>query len=178
MDDRTEREILARLDYIERYLGQLGAQAGIRYTSFAVAMNVAAQVADLARQGLTDEAVRQFRAATHANLQQAGDVIAQIQGGRSVFGSDPGAFDPRAFVGPEWSDDGPGQPFPSPADGAGGYSAADGVGGYVAADWVESDIVAMARSGRMIEAIKMYRQRTGVDLKQAKAAVEQAARGY
>jgi ribosomal protein L7/L12 len=36
----------------------------------------------------------------------------------------------------------------------------------------------LARSGRMIEAIKMYRQRTGADLKQAKAAVEQAARGY
>jgi hypothetical protein len=76
MDDRTEREILARLDYIERYLAQLGGQVGIRYTSFAVAMNVASQVADLARQGLTDEAVRQFRAVTHANLQQAGDVIA------------------------------------------------------------------------------------------------------
>jgi ribosomal protein L7/L12 len=36
----------------------------------------------------------------------------------------------------------------------------------------------MARSGRMIEAIKMYRQQTGADLKQAKAAVEQAVRGY
>jgi hypothetical protein len=134
-------------------------------------MNVASQVADLARQGLTDEAVRQFRAVTHANLQQAGDVIAQIQGGRSVFGSGsgPGNLGPEPFQGPEWSDDRPGQPFPA---------AAGGVDGYNAADWVESDIVALARSGRMIEAIKMYRQRTGADLKQAKAAVEQAARGY
>jgi ribosomal protein L7/L12 len=45
-------------------------------------------------------------------------------------------------------------------------------------DEVGADIVAMARSGRMIEAIKMYRQQTGADLKQAKAAVEQAVRGY
>ena len=189
MDDRTEREILARLDYIERYLAELGGQAGIRYTSFAVAMNVASQVADLARQGLTDEAVRQFRAVTHANLQQAGDVIAQIQGGRSVFGSGsgPGNLGSEPFHGPEWSDDGPGQPFPAAAGGVGGYNAASGLGGYdaaggvdgyIAADWVESDIVALARSGRMIEAIKMYRQRTGADLKQATAAVEQAARGY
>jgi hypothetical protein len=137
MDDRTEREILARLDYIERYLAQLGGS-----------------------------------------------------------GSGPGNLGPEPFQGPEWSDDGPGQPFPAAAGGVGGYSAAGAVGGYSAAsgvggysaaggmdgynaaDWVESDIVALARSGRMIEAIKMYRQRTGADLKQAKAAVEQAARGY
>jgi ribosomal protein L7/L12 len=43
---------------------------------------------------------------------------------------------------------------------------------------VDADIVAVARSGRMIEAITMYRQRTGADLKQAKAAVELAARGF
>ena len=98
MDDRTESEILARLDHIERYLVQLGAQSGLRYTPFTV--------------------------------------------------------DREAFWGPEWSDD---------------MLSADGVG---------ADIVAMARSGRMIEAIKMYRQRTGVDLKQAKAAVEMAARGF
>ena len=97
MDDRTEGEILARLDHIERYLAQLGAQTGLQYTPFAA--------------------------------------------------------DPEAFWGPEWADGAP----------SGG---------------VDGDIVAVARSGRMIEAIKMYRTRTGVDLKQAKAAVEQAARGY
>jgi ribosomal protein L7/L12 len=43
---------------------------------------------------------------------------------------------------------------------------------------VDADIVAVARSGRMIEAIKMYRARTGADLKQAKAAVEMATRGF
>jgi len=99
MDDRTEGEILARLDHIERYLAQLGAQSGVQYTPFAA--------------------------------------------------------DPEAFWGPEWADGTP--------------SGANGVG---------ADVVAMARSGRMIEAIKMYRSQTGVDLKQAKAAVEQAVRGY
>jgi ribosomal protein L7/L12 len=43
---------------------------------------------------------------------------------------------------------------------------------------VEADLVAVARSGRMIEAIKMYRERTGADLKHAKRAVEQAVRDY
>ena len=176
MDDRTEREILARLDYIERYLVQLSGPAGIRYTPFAVSMRVALEVAELARQGRTDEAIKQFRAVTHANLQQAEDVIAQIQAGdRSVFGSAPGAFDPRQPGSGEWSEEMPLGGFM--ADEAGGYIA-DGVAGYIAADGVGSDIVALAQSGRMIEAIKMYRQRTGVDLKQAKAAVEQAARGY
>jgi ribosomal protein L7/L12 len=99
MDDRTEGEILARLDHIERYLAQLGAQTGLRYTPFAA--------------------------------------------------------DPEAFWGPEWAD--------------GSQPGANGVG---------ADVLAMARSGRMIEAIKMYRQQTGADLKQAKAAVEQAVRGY
>lgn len=36
----------------------------------------------------------------------------------------------------------------------------------------------LARQGRTGEAIKMGRQRTGTDLKRAKAAVEQAARDY
>jgi hypothetical protein len=35
MDVRTEGEIIARLDHIERYLVQLGAQTGLRYTPFA-----------------------------------------------------------------------------------------------------------------------------------------------
>ena len=98
MDERTEGEIIARLDHIERYLVQLGAQTGLRYTPFA--------------------------------------------------------SDPEAFWGPEWADD----------------TASTG--------GVDADIVAVARSGRMIEAIKMYRTRTGADLKQAKAAVEMAARGF
>jgi hypothetical protein len=76
-------------------------------------------------------------------------------GGQSGLPYTPFAADPEAFWGPEWADGTP--------------SGANGVG---------ADIVAMARSGRMIEAIKMYRQQTGVDLKEAKAAVEQAVRGY
>jgi len=36
----------------------------------------------------------------------------------------------------------------------------------------------LARSGKMIEAIKQYREMTGAGLKEAKAAVESALRGY
>ena len=36
----------------------------------------------------------------------------------------------------------------------------------------------LARQGQTDEALKMGRQRTGADLKRAKPAVEQAARGY
>jgi ribosomal protein L7/L12 len=39
-------------------------------------------------------------------------------------------------------------------------------------------IVQMARSGQLIQAIKELRDITGISLKDAKAAVEQAARGY
>ena len=104
MDDRTEGEILARLDYIERYLADIGRVTGYAYTSFAT----------------------------------------RVSG---------------------WSDEAP--PMEEPFFAATG---GPGVGG---------DIVAMAQAGRKIEAIKMYRQRTGVSLQQARDAVEQALiRGY
>jgi hypothetical protein len=39
--------------------------------------------------------------------------------------------------------------------------------------------VAIARSGKLIQAVKAYRDRTGIDLAQAKMAIEQAlGRGY
>jgi hypothetical protein len=44
---------------------------------------------------------------------------------------------------------------------------------------VPDDIVLMARSGRMIQAINEYRRLTGMSLKDSRAAVQQAAvRGY
>ena len=125
MDDRTEGEILARLDYIERYLADLGRVSGYGYAPFA----------------------------------------GGAPAGQSALPYDaaPASFAQEAFFGPEDSFSSPvGQPFLPAAGGPG----------------VGADIVALARSGQMIEAIKMYRQRTGVSLKQAKAAVEQAARGY
>jgi ribosomal protein L7/L12 len=49
--------------------------------------------------------------------------------------------------------------------------------GQVAA--VPPDIVAMARSGKLLHAINAYRKLTGVNLREAKAIVEQASiRGY
>ena len=41
-----------------------------------------------------------------------------------------------------------------------------------------ADIALLARSGKMIQAIKLYRELTGAGLKEAKAAVEAATRGY
>jgi hypothetical protein len=43
---------------------------------------------------------------------------------------------------------------------------------------VPPDLVAMARAGKAIQAIKLYREMTGVSLKDAKFAVDQAAGMY
>jgi hypothetical protein len=40
------------------------------------------------------------------------------------------------------------------------------------------DLVALARSGKAIKAIQLYRELTGVSLKEAKQVVDQAIRGY
>lgn len=46
-------------------------------------------------------------------------------------------------------------------------------------DGVPDNIVMLARSGQLVQAIQQYRQLTGIGLKEAKAIVEQvAARGY
>ena len=129
MDDRTEREVLARLDYIERYLVNNGKVTGFGYAPFAT-----------------------------RNPWSSPD------GGSSD--SAPASFGADGFGSTAWPQDMPesqvGQPF-QPADGS-------GIGG---------DIVAMAQAGQKIEAIKMYRQRTGASLQQAREAIELALiRGY
>lgn len=60
-------------------------------------------------------------------------------------------------------------------------AAAQGIapGGGVGGSEVPPEIVALARSGKLIQAIQQYRKMTGMDLRQAKAIVEQASiRGY
>src|SRR5215467_13813423 len=125
MDDRTEREILARLDYIERYLVNNGKVTGFGYAPFATRNPWSGPEGD-------------------------------------SFDSVPASFGARdAFGSTAWTEDAPesqaAQPF-QPADGS-------GIGG---------DIVAMAQAGQKLEAIKMYRQRTGASLQQAKDAIELA----
>jgi ribosomal protein L7/L12 len=159
MDDRTEQEITARLDYVEKYLVHLGATSGYGYATFATSKAAAPEVMDLARQGKTNDAIKLYRKRTNANLQQAQDVIAQLQAGeKSPFGSGPdssgqdvGIFGPASA--PFW---------PEASYGAG----------------VPADIVAMAQSGQLVRAVKLYKAQTGLDLKEAKAAVEQAAGGH
>lgn len=77
----------------------------------------------------------------------------------------------------------PGQGFTPVAFGSSGQAAAQAYGIYPndgqQDSGVPANIVMLAQSGKMIQAIQQYRQLTGVGLKEAKAIVEQAAvRGY
>jgi ribosomal protein L7/L12 len=76
-----------------------------------------------------------------------------------------------------------GQPFYPPDAGAPGQVAAQAWGIYPTdgqtSGGVPPNIVMLAQSGQLIQAIKQYRELTGIGLKEAKAIVEQAmARGY
>jgi hypothetical protein len=78
---------------------------------------------------------------------------------------------------------GSGRPFDAPPIDTPGQVAAQARGIYPTAapqdGGVPANIVMLAQSGQLIEAIQQYRQLTGVGLKEAKAIVEQAmARGY
>ena len=99
--------------------------------------------------------IEQFLAAS--GLQAPG------QSSPDSFGSVPASFGPEDAFG-----------TPGPSVGAPGFSPFPGQGPGMVPD----NIVALARSGKMILAIKQYRQLSGMSLKQAKAAVEQAVRGY
>ncbi len=61
--------LVDRLDYIERYLVDLGQAAGYRYAPFSTGLPP--EVADLARAGKTLEAVKLYRQLTNADLEQA-----------------------------------------------------------------------------------------------------------
>jgi hypothetical protein len=83
--------------------------------------------------------------------------------GSGAFDSVPGSFEaPPAFSTPgQIAEAAAGlSPFPGPPPGV-----------------VPDDIVLLARSGKMIQAIDQYRRLTGVSLKESKAIVERAARG-
>jgi hypothetical protein len=67
-----------RLDYIERYLVDLGQAAGYRYAPFSTGLP--AEVAELARAGQTLQAVKLYRQLTNANLEQARVAVAKAAG--------------------------------------------------------------------------------------------------
>jgi hypothetical protein len=153
------------LDYVERYLVNLGQVAGYRYAPFVTTVALP-EVAELARQGRTLDAVRLYLKQTGANLEQGKDVIARMQAGdqpssgsgpaspgqdAGLFGAAPAGYDAEPSFGP----------LTPPAGGLG----------------VPADIVAMAQSGRLVMAIKAYKDRTGVSLHEAQATVKLAARG-
>jgi len=64
-----------RLDYIEKYLVDLGQAAGYRYAPFSTGLPT--EVAELARAGKTLEAVKLYRQLTNANIEQAKAAVAK-----------------------------------------------------------------------------------------------------
>ena len=166
MDENTEQQIIARLDYIERYLVNLGQVSGYRYAPFVTTVALP-EVAELAHQGRTHDAIKLYRKQTDANFQQAQDVIGLMQAGdqpsaspgptssgqdADSFGAAPAGYDAESSFGP----------LMPPAGGLG----------------LPADVVAMAQAGRFAKAVKTYRDLTGVSLQEAHATVRMAARGY
>lgn len=199
LNDDDMRTLARRLDYIERYLAHLGQVAGYRYAPYGT--GVAPEVAELARLGNTTAAIKLYRKLTNANFEQAREVIDQLAAGG--FGPPIAGGDQQAAGQPSFGSGSPqfGDGFSSfdaaPASfgsqtsfsGDQGLSAGSSLGpaGSPAAPppapgpagvGVPADIVAMARAGKLIQAIKQYKDMTGLGLKEAKAAVEQAARGF
>jgi hypothetical protein len=64
-----------RLDYIEKYLVDLGEATGYRYGPFS--SGLPAEVAELARAGKTLEAVKLYRQLTNASFDQAKVAVQQ-----------------------------------------------------------------------------------------------------
>ena len=71
-----------RLDYIERYLVDLGQVAGHSYVPFSTGLP--AEVAELARAGKTLEAVKLYRQLTNASFEQARTAVAKAAGSAGV----------------------------------------------------------------------------------------------
>ena len=95
--------------------------------------------------------------------------VAAGEAGTSTFGSPGDLFGPPVPV--------PG-PVPAPMPGSmpGPVGFSDPAPGSPARPYPPELLVALQR-GRMVEAIKIYRQATGVGLREAKAACEAMARG-
>ena len=73
--------LVERLDYIERYLVDLGQVAGYRYVPFSTGLP--AEVAELVRAGKTLDAVKLYRQLTSANFEQARSAVAKAAGAGS-----------------------------------------------------------------------------------------------
>lgn len=102
-------------------------------------------------------------------LQDMADRIARIEQFLAASGLQAPSQDAASFEAPSF--DSPGQM----AAAVHGIAPGSGVSG----GQVPPEIVELARSGKLIQAIQQYRRMTGMDLKQAKAIVEQASvRGY
>jgi hypothetical protein len=71
--------LVERLDYIERYLVELGQVAGHRYAPFSTGLPP--DVADLVRAGKTLDAVRLYRQLTNATLDQAKLAVQRVTAG-------------------------------------------------------------------------------------------------
>ena len=72
-----------RLDYIEKYLADLGQLVGFQYAPFS-SSGVPAEVAALARAGKTLDAVKLYRQLTNANIEQAKAAVAKAAGAGGV----------------------------------------------------------------------------------------------
>jgi ribosomal protein L7/L12 len=195
LNDDDLRTIARRLDYIERYLTHLGQVAGYRYAPSGT--GATPEVAELARLGNATAAIKLYRELTNANFEQAKEVIDQLAAGLgspiagagqqpagqgsfgagspgfgdgfSSFDAAPASFGSQVSFGGDQSPSMGQQPA-----GLAGSPVAPGPAG----PGVPAEIVAMARAGKLIQAVKQYRGMTGLSLKDAKAAVEQAAGGF
>lgn len=109
--------------------------------------------------------IEQFLASSGLQGPTSGSSFADAGGTGEVFDAVPASF-------------GPGPVFSSPEQITAAASAGISPFGTPQPGVVPDDILLLARSGKKIQAINEYRRRTGVSLKEAKALIDQAARGY
>jgi hypothetical protein len=74
--------LIERLDYIEKYLVDLGQQTGYPYAPFSTGLP--AEVSELVREGKTLEAVTLYRRLTSAGVEQARAAVAKAAGSGGV----------------------------------------------------------------------------------------------
>jgi ribosomal protein L7/L12 len=154
-----------------------------------VADDLAAQVRSLTEAGRKIEAIKLFRERTGAGLKEAKDAVEAIERGQAPPAS---SWGDRAFEDEVATLLERGQKIEAIKR----YRERTGVGLKEAKDAVEAiqrgesvpsgpqsdrgledEVVSLLEQGQKIEAIKRYRERTGVGLKDAKDAVERMAEG-
>ena len=121
-------------------------------------------------QDLADRIARIEQHLAASGLQASGP--ASYGHGIEAFDAAPASFGPQASA-----SFGSAQPYSDPAASPMSPSPMSPMPAPMGSG-VPGEIAMLARSGKMIEAIKQYREMTGVGLKEAKAAVESALRGY